>query len=300
MKARLMLGIPEPSWLCQDRPGMEGIALFPSRTRLARRKSPYPPSLHDFAIDSGGFTELKKFGRWRITAREYAAEIRRYRDELGEERMLWAAPQDCMCEPWVIYGKNQHLPQTHDDYFHGTRALRGLKPGDPEQDLTTAVRIHQRLTVDNFLELITIAPNLRLIPVLQGWTLADYFHCKALYEQSGINLLDYPVVGLGSVCRRQDTDEIARIVDALSSTGLRLHGFGVKTDGLSEYGDQLVSADSQAWSYGYRRRNIKLAQCTHRAQNCSYCLEGALDWYRRVKDAPPAWRQMALTLTEAA
>lgn len=295
-----MLGIPEPSWLFQDRPGMEDIALFPSRTRLARRKSPYPQARHDFAIDSGGFTELKKFGRWRISAREYAAEIRRYRDELGGERMLWAAPQDCMCEPWVIYGKNQHLPATHDDYFHGTRTLRGLQPGEPEQDLPTAVRIHQQLTVDNFLQLNRVAPDLPFIPVLQGWTLDDYFHCKDLYEQAGINLLDYPVVGLGSVCRRQDTDEIARIVDALSSTGLRLHGFGVKTDGLSEYGDQLVSADSQAWSYGYRRRNIKLPQCTHRAQNCSYCLEGALAWYRRVKDAPPSWRQMAFGFGEAA
>lgn len=279
---------------------MEGIALFPSRTRLARRKSQYPHALYDFAIDSGGFTELKKFGKWRVSAQSYAEEIRRYRTELGAERMLWAAPQDCMCEPWVIYGKNQHLSPVHDDYFHGTRALRGLKPGDPEQDLTTAVRIHQRLTVDNFLELARIAPDVPFIPVLQGWTLEDYFHCKALYEQAGIDLLDYPVVGLGSVCRRQDTDEIARIVDALSSTGLRLHGFGVKTDGLAEYGDQLVSADSQAWSFGYRKRNIKLSQCTHRAQNCSYCLEGALDWYRRVKDAPPSWRQMSISLSEAA
>jgi hypothetical protein len=279
---------------------MEDVALFPSRTRLARRKSDYPRSLYDFAIDSGGFTELKKFGGWRITAQEYADEIRRYRDQLGPERMLWAAPQDCMCEPWVIYGKNQHLDSKHDEYFHGTRELRGLEPGEPEQDLTTAVRIHQRLTVDNFLELRRIAPDLPFIPVLQGWTLADYFHCKRLYEEAGVDLLSYPVVGLGSVCRREDTEEIADIVDALSATGLRLHGFGVKTDGLGMYGDQLVSADSQAWSYGYRKRGIKLSQCTHRAKNCSYCFEGALAWYRRVKDTPPDFRQLKFDLGAAA
>ncbi|MCX4571588.1 hypothetical protein OOK48_35295 [Streptomyces viridodiastaticus] len=300
MKARLMLGIPEPSWLWRPHPGLEGVVLFPSLARCDRRKTPFPRALHNYCLDSGGFKETQKYGRWRTTAAEHAGKVRRISGQLGRDRLLWAAPQDLMCEPWVIYGKNQHLPATHDDYFHGTRALRGLKPGEPEQDLTTAVRIHQQLTVNNFLQLLEVAPDLPFIPVLQGWTLDDYFHCKALYEQAGINLLDYPVVGLGSVCRRQDTDEIARIVDALSSTGLRLHGFGVKTDGLSEYGDQLVSADSQAWSYGYRRRNIKLPQCTHRARNCSYCLEGALAWYRRVKDAPPSWRQMALGFGEAA
>lgn len=300
MKARVLLGIPEPSWLSRPRPGMEDVALFPSRTRLARRKSAYPRSLYDFAIDSGGFTELKKFGGWRSTATEYAVEIRRYRDELGADRLLWVAPQDCMCEPWVIFGKNQHLDPQHDDYFHGTRELRGLAPDAPEQDLTAAVRIHQRLTVDNFLELTRIAPDLPFIPVLQGWTLQDYFHCKRMYEDAGIDLNAYPVVGLGSVCRREDTEQIADLVDALAATGLRLHGFGVKTDGLGLYGDQLVSVDSRAWSYGFRKRNVKLAQCTHKARNCSYCFDGALDWYRRVKDASPSFRQLRFDLSEAA
>ncbi|GHJ34280.1 hypothetical protein TPA0910_87130 [Streptomyces hygroscopicus subsp. sporocinereus] len=300
MRARFLLGIPEPSWLWQPHPGLQDVALFPSRTRLSRRKTTFPKALHDFAIDSGGFTELKKFGGWRISPQEYADEIRRYRDELGPERMLWAAPQDNMCEPWVIYGKNQHLDPRHENYFHGTRELRGLGPDDPEQDLDTAVRIHVELTVENFLEFTRIAPDLNIIPVIQGWLLPHYFYCKKLYEDAGIDLMSYPVVGLGSVCRREDTQEIAEIVDALSATGLRLHGFGVKTEGLGLYGDQLVSADSQAWSYGYRKRNIKLSQCTHPAKNCSYCLEGALDWYRRIKDTPPDWRQMTFDMTPAA
>lgn len=301
MRARFLLGTPEPSWLWRPHPGLEGIALFVSRTRLARR-SPnrtLPRALHDFALDSGGFTELKKFGGWRISAAEYAAEVRRYRDQLGPERMLWAAPQDCMCEPWVIYGKNQHLGPNDDRYFHGTQELRGIAPGEPEQDLTTAVRIHQRLTVDNYLELTSLAPDLNFIPVLQGWALTDYLHCVAMYEQAGVELTAFPVVGLGSVCRREDTDEIAEIVDTLAGLGLNLHGFGVKTEGLGLYGDQLVSADSQAWSYGYRKRKIRLPQCTHGGKTCGYCLEGALDWYRRVKDVPPAWRQMTFDISQA-
>ncbi|MEU9925092.1 hypothetical protein AB0H51_28055 [Streptomyces griseoluteus] len=281
-----------------------------SRARLARR-SPnrvIPAALHDFALDSGGFTELKKFGRWRTSAAEYAAEVRRYRAQLGPERMMWAAPQDCMCEPWVIYGRDQHLGPAHERFFHGTRELRGLGPGDDEQDLLTAVRIHQRLTVANFLELQRIAPEIPWIPVLQGWTLADYLHCVKLYEAAGVDLDAVPVVGLGSVCRREDTAEIAQIVGTLSALGLRLHGFGVKTEGLSMYGEQLASADSQAWSYGYRKRKIRLPQCTHRAQTCGWCLEGALAWYERVTQPRPApepepeaapWRQMALELPAA-
>ncbi|MBQ1164408.1 hypothetical protein KBZ21_41190, partial [Streptomyces sp. A73] len=38
------------------------------------------------------------------------------------------------------------------------------------------------------------------------------------------------------------------IVATLHSHGLRLHGFGVKTQGLSDYGPSLYSADSMAWS----------------------------------------------------
>ncbi|MBQ1165928.1 hypothetical protein KBZ21_48900, partial [Streptomyces sp. A73] len=62
-----------------------------------------------------------------------------------------------------------------------------------------------------------------------------------------------PIVGLGSVCRRQATSEINEIVATLHSHGLRLHGFGVNTQGLSDYGPSLYSADSMAWSVDGRR-----------------------------------------------
>lgn len=300
VKARFLLGIPEPSWLWTPRADMGDVVLFPSLSRCDRRKTPFPRAVHDFALDSGGFKEAQRYGRWRTTAAEHAAKVRRISSQLGSERMLWAAPQDLMCEPWVIYGKNQHLDPKDDRYFHGTRELRGLAPGDPEQDLTTAVRIHQRFTVDNYVELSQIAPDINFIPVLQGWTIDDYLHCVQLYQDAGVDLAALPVVGLGSVCRREDTEEIAEIVDTLYGLGLKLHGFGVKTDGLGMYGDQLVSADSQAWSYGYRKRGIKLEQCTHRAKTCAYCLEGALAWYRRVKDTPPDFRQLKLDLGAAA
>ncbi|QGZ53300.1 hypothetical protein GPZ77_34280 (plasmid) [Streptomyces sp. QHH-9511] len=271
------------------------MVLFIALQRFLRRISPWPPALHDFCVDSGGFTELQKHGRWRITAAQYVALIRRIRTQLGPDRMLWAAPQDYMCEEAVIRGgwfKGQH--------FVGTRELRGLKPGDPEQDLTTAVRIHQRLTVANALELRRLAPDIPFILVLQGNRFEDYKHCARLYTEAGIDLAAEPVIGLGSVCRRENTEEIAEIVDYFHGQGIKLHGFGVKTGGLGIYGDQLVSADSQAWSYGYRKRKIRLPQCTHQAKTCANCKEGALAWYRRICDTPPSWRQMTFDVPTAA
>jgi hypothetical protein len=173
--------------------------------------------------------------------------VRRYRDEVGG--LAWAAPQDWMCEPAVI-------------------ARTGL-----------TVRDHQERTVANFAELRTLAPDLPFVPVLQGWTLPDYYRCVDLYVRTRIDLLAAPVVGLGSVCRRQATGEIEDIARALAGLGLRLHGFGVKTAGLARYAEHMVSADSLAWSYE-ARRSAPLAGCTHR--NCANCLLFALRWRDRV------------------
>ncbi|KUN03187.1 hypothetical protein AQI95_24780 [Streptomyces yokosukanensis] len=266
-----MLGTHMANWLWDDDPRLDGVTLFISRNRLARRVSPFPAARRDWALDSGGFTELKDHGGWRTTPEEYAAEVRRYSKQLG--RLLWAAPQDWMCEPWVISGGT-----IGGQHFAGT----GL-----------SVAEHQRRTVENFLELQRIAPDLPWIPVLQGWDLADYERCARMYADAGIDLAAAPVVGLGSVCRRQATEEIARIVDYFASRGLRLHGFGVKTDGLADYGDQLVSADSMAWSVG-GRRNPRLSECTHRAKNCANCATYALRWHQRIVNAPPRWRQADL------
>jgi hypothetical protein len=301
MRAKLLLGTPEVRWLWDPDPRFDDITFFVSRNRFALR-SPnrtMPRALHPCSVDSGGYTELQKHGRWRTTAQQYANEVRRYRHELGEDKVLWIAPQDWMTEPWTIYG-GWHQGQ----YFAGTREARGLALREPEQDLTTAVRIHIHYTVDNLLQLRRIAPDLPVIPVLQGQTLADYEYCASLYGKAGVELAAEPIVGLGSVCRREATDEIAEVAAHFADRGIRLHGFGVKAGGLRLYGDDLASADSQAWSYGYRRKQIRLPQCTHRAKTCANCKEGAMRWYYRAlakgsvpKPPSPDWQQLSLDLT---
>jgi hypothetical protein len=217
-----------------------------SHRRLAARRT-LPRAAMGWALDSGGFTELRLHGAWRTTAPEYVAAVRRYRDEIG--RLEWAAQQDWMCEPFIV-------------------AKTGL-----------TVSEHQVRTVANYLELRGLAPDLPFVPVLQGWTRDDYHRCVELYQRAGINLAAERLVGVGSVCRRQATGEIEVIVHSLASLGIPLHGFGVKAGGLVRYADCLASADSLAWSFEARRA-APLDGCPH--SNCANCLRYAAAWRERT------------------
>jgi len=64
--------------------------------------------------------------------------------------------------------------------------------------------------------------------VLQGWELRDYARCVAMYRGAGVGLRDYPVVGVGSVCRRQATEEIAELAAAPHVTPEVALGFGLR------------------------------------------------------------------------
>lgn len=236
------LGTHQVNWL-----GKAGVHLFVSHTRLGPRKA-LPRAIDWWALDSGGFTELDRHGRWTVTPAEYARAVRRYRDEIGS--LAWAAPQDWMCEPKI-------------------RAKTGLHIAE-----------HQERTVANYMELRALDPSLPIIPVLQGWTLAQYHGTVELYDQAGVDLRREPVVGLGSVCRRQATAEIGEIVSSLAALGIRLHGFGVKTQGLQRYAGYLESADSMAWSLDARRRGQPLPGHTH--VHCGNCLDYALQWRARL------------------
>ena len=154
------------------------------------------------------------------------------------------------------------------------------------------VTAHQHRTVNNLIRLRDLAPDLPIIPVLQGWTIPDYLHCIRLYARAGIDLASEPLVGLGSVCRRQATTETAVLIATLHTYGIRrLHGFGFKTSGLARCGHLLVSADSMAWSYAARRQR-PLPGCWTRHKNCANCPRYAYQWHTRICAAlanrPPA------------
>lgn len=265
------LGTHMPNWLEAD--GLPtDLCLFVSHRRLAGRKT-LPRARVHWALDSGGFSELSLYGQWRTTPGEYVAAVRRYDDEIGE--LGWAAPQDWMCEPFML-------------------AKTGL-----------TIAEHQRRTVANFVQLQDLwgdESESPFMPVLQGWDRDDYLRCWDLYDTAGIDVRNYPVVGVGSVCRRQATDEIGEIMHALRQLddGLPIHGFGVKKQGLERYGIHLNSADSMAWSYD-GRRSAPLSGCEGH-KNCANCLAYALQWRQGVLDligAPARERIVQLELFDA-
>jgi hypothetical protein len=234
---QFFLGTHEPSWLSRT-----AVPLFVSRRRLGRLRR-LPRALGPWALDSGGFTELNLHGRWQVEPPRYADEVANYADRIGQ--LSWAAIQDWMCEPFVL-------------------AKTGKTVGE-----------HQALTIASYLNLRELAPSLPWAPVLQGWAIDDYLDHVEQYRRSGVDLASEPIIGVGSVCRRQATEEAAELIVELSSVGLHLHAFGFKVGGLRRCGAFLESSDSLAWSYQATKRP-PLVDCTH--QHCNNCLRYALHW----------------------
>ncbi|MGY5009935.1 deazapurine DNA modification protein DpdA family protein [Streptomyces sp. 900105755] len=254
------LGTHQPSWLARPEFGEDCVPLCVANHRLSGRKT-LPRSVTPWMLDSGGFTELSKYGQWTVSPYEYAAAARRYYDEIG--MMDVCAIQDWMCEDEIL-------------------AKTGL-----------TVERHQYKTVASFLNLMTLDADLPWMPVLQGFTLDDYLRCVDLYERAGVDLTLETVVGIGSVCRRQTTDEAVRIIETLWSMGIRLHGFGFKVTGLRETSHLLYSSDSLAWSLNATKR-APMSGCTHK--HCGNCPRYALAWRNRLLNSLPDHRQL-LTLT---
>lgn len=228
-----------PNWLWEY-----NLPLFISNRRLIRQKS-YKPANTTWALDSGGFSELSLYGEWLTSKETYLESIKRYHETIGN--LDWAAPQDWMCEPFIIKKTKSTIPK------------------------------HQERTIDSFIFLSSDSP-VPIIPIIQGFTMKDYLNHVAMYKKRGIDLTTYPTVGIGSVCRRQGTNEVSSILKTLSF--LNLHGFGVKKQGLLNAAKCLTSADSMAWSFN-ARYDQPMDGCTHK--NCSNCVKYATRWYNEIQ-----------------
>ena len=227
------------------------IPLFVSFRQLRKRKKKAFTRKSPIYIDSGGFSELTLFGEWTITPEEYILELNRLKN-LGLD-FGWVAPQDYMCEPSML------------------------------EKTKLTIEEHQKRTIDNVIKLRKLTNDIHIIPVLQGQSLEDYYNHFEMYEVEGFDLRNEPIVGLGSVCRRQGTKEIEKIVKSLYKKGLKLHGFGVKTNGLKKYSKYLESCDSLAWSYASRIEKRKCNLCEKKdIKNCANCLNFALQWRNKI------------------
>ena len=239
------LGAHQPNWLSKLR-----LPLFVSSRRLRPYRN-LPKAVFPWALDSGAFTEISNYGKWLTSASSYTREVRRYYKEMGN--LCFAVIQDWMCEPF---------------------ALRKTR---------LTIKEHIRRTVNSYITLCEEGPEIPWLPVIQGYSIADYNLCVSAYKSAGIDLARLPLVGVGSVCRRQDSSEVAGVIRHLSDKGLSLHGFGVKTLGLLNVQDYLTNADSMAWSFEARRMARRANFCNNTAhKNCANCIIYAAWWYEKV------------------
>jgi hypothetical protein len=241
------VGFCDPCWL--ERTAVPACVSF---GRLRKRKR-LPKPLGPVFLDSRGFSEINQHGRYTFAPEEYAAFVARCRDEWGE-KLVGASVMDWMCEPFVL-------------------AKTGL-----------TVAEHQRRTVASWVQLKVMAPSLPWVPVLQGWQRDDYHRCADLYAEAGTDLGTLPLVGLGSVCRRQGTTEAAGIVRSLVvRRGLdNLHGLV----GRHRLARLFRSSDSMAWSTRGRKAwdhdGRRLCGGDDHPGSCSNCLRWALTWREKL------------------
>lgn len=255
------------------------------RTLGARSIDSLPRATAPWVLDSGGFTEIGMFGGWATSPKQYATAVRLYAEQVG--MLAWAAPQDWMCEPDMIAGG-------------GWKVGTGLDVAE-----------HQRRTVENFIELRSIAPDLPIIPVLQGWQPDEYERCAEMFTAAGVDLAAEPVVGIGSVCRRTVSDHrvAERSIRRIAPHVGPLHGFGVSLDGLDLYGDALGSSDSLAWSFWARHDSTHILDCDRplskhgRPYSFANCPGCALAYRREVLRRAeagtfghPEWAQLEMEL----
>jgi len=212
-----------------------------SVNRLRHRRLGF--KVNEWIMDSGAFSELSQHGRYRHPTSTYAYQVRRW---AKNGRLLAAVTQDYMCEPFIL-------------------KITGL-----------TVKKHQELTIERYDALVQCGTNgVYVLPVLQGYTPSEYLEHIHMY---GNRIQQGMWVGVGSICKRNGTPK--QIVEVLKTIkearpDLRLHGFGVKTTGLSsrDVCDLLATADSMAWSFAARREG-RDANCWQEALAFVQRIEG--------------------------
>jgi len=177
-------------------------------------------SIENLFIDSGGYSFMLGKGEYETSDRKYLEFIEKHQPELF-------ALRDYPCEPDVL----------------------------EKNDRT--VRDHLEATVVRHRNLLGLLPEYDIqgqpVSVIQGWRLEDYLECLEMLKQHDL-LTDY--VAIGSVCRRNQDEEIRRIVSEISKRigDRKLHAFGVKSNILRfrDMREKLDSADSNAFDMSSR------------------------------------------------
>lgn len=174
----------------------------------------------DAALDSAGFVAAVRYGDYRWSVKEYF-------DLVESFPWAWYASMDYCCEPEIS----------------GDRSLRLLR-------IAATCFMYGECAKEARLRDLP-AP----MPVLQGWTPAEYVECARWMP-----LLQWPaLVGIGSVCRRpvhgpSGILAILEAIDKILPAHVKLHLFGVKSSALDylAHHPRVASVDSMAWDVAAR------------------------------------------------
>ena len=193
---------------------------------MSQTNNPPKHDLKSVWVDCGGFHSSLKEGHYTKTDQEYLEYIEKHQPE-------FFALRDYPCEPELMKKHN-------------------VNP-----------RIQIQRTLENHLKLLDLLENYNIkstpVPVLQGWILEDYLYSIDLYNEHNLIM---PYMAIGSVCRRNKTKQIIKIITKVKEKlgdDIRLHGFGVKISALKNKAcfDALWSVDSGAWDYEARWRKFR-------------------------------------------
>ncbi len=180
-------------------------------------------SRHRVALDSAGFVAASRY-------RGFPWPTHAYLDLAAATPWFWWTAQDWCVEPGIARDEDTVL-----DRISGTVRLNMV-----------CLRGGERRGIAD-----------RFVPVLQGWHPEHYLRCLERMPW----VLDCPLVGIGSMCRRHLQGEhgvlhvLNRLDQAFSGSGSRWHLFGLKSQAIA-YAAQhprVASTDSQAYGVAARQ-----------------------------------------------
>lgn len=225
----------------------------------------------DWALDSAGFTAML---RWKHQGKQpgmlgiYPWSLEDYLDLVIQMMPgAWYAQPDCCVEP--------ELAPDHaaiEERIYNTAVLLAAN--------LEAVRRYQEVGIH------WLSPP---VPVLQGWTRADYLlslnYLIEAWSSYGTSFAAPVLVGMGSMCRRDPDDSefgILAILDAVLPRlprDMRLHLFGVKGNVMARLADipQIASFDSMAWDFGARRDAFRGGY----SNTNEHRIRAMVDWHHR-------------------
>ena len=174
--------------------------------------------IENLFVDSGGYSFIFGKGEYTTTNKEYLEYVEKHQPELF-------ALRDYPCEPDVL--------EEHD----------------------RTVEEHQEMTIEKHKELRELMKEFDIkskpLSVIQGWEIEDYLdHIERMKEEDLIT----EHIGIGSICRRGQDEEIRRIILEVNKSlpdYCKIHAFGVKSNILrfADVCEVLHSADSMAYEY---------------------------------------------------